>query len=239
MTGPLPRYAEIRRKLEAVILSGEWAPGHPVPSEHELAGHYNCSRMTVNKALSALAAAGLIVRRRRSGSFVATPSSQQSVLSIPDIEEDVRRLGKRYSLKLLARSLRKATKADAARLEVKAGTPVLALKCLHFANGKPLVAEDRLINLATVPAAREADFSATAPGSWLLAQVPWWRGEHRVSAVNASRELSSMLRIAPGAACLRIERTTWQVQDPVTQVILHYPGDRHHLLARLSATGGG
>ena len=51
-------------------MSGEWAPGHRIPFEHELATEYGCSRMTVNKALSQLARAGLIERRRRSGSFV-------------------------------------------------------------------------------------------------------------------------------------------------------------------------
>ena len=90
---PLPRYAEIRRELETAILSGRWPPGHRVPSEHELVVRYGCSRMTVNKALSALAAAGLIVRRRRAGSFVATPEADESILEIRDMGAEARREG--------------------------------------------------------------------------------------------------------------------------------------------------
>src|ERR1700744_6004734 len=59
------RYAEIQRALETAIFSGDLPPGARVPSEQQLLKRYRCSRMTVNKALSALAASGLIVRRRR------------------------------------------------------------------------------------------------------------------------------------------------------------------------------
>ena len=58
-------YQRIRNDLEARIMSGDWPPGHRVPFEHELMETYSCSRMTVNKVLSALADAGLVVRRRR------------------------------------------------------------------------------------------------------------------------------------------------------------------------------
>jgi GntR family histidine utilization transcriptional repressor len=47
--------------------------------------------MTVNKALSQLAKAGLIERRRRSGSFVRRPRSQAAVLEIHDIATRSRR----------------------------------------------------------------------------------------------------------------------------------------------------
>ncbi len=46
----------IRRDVEKRILSGEWRPGHRIPYEHELMADYGCARMTVNRAISALAA---------------------------------------------------------------------------------------------------------------------------------------------------------------------------------------
>ena len=58
-------YQRIRSDIEANIMSGDWPPGHRVPFEHELMETYSCSRMTVNKVLSALADAGLVVRRRQ------------------------------------------------------------------------------------------------------------------------------------------------------------------------------
>jgi len=43
---------------------------------------YSCSRMTVNKALSELAQADLIERRRRAGTFVRRPQHLSAVLKI-------------------------------------------------------------------------------------------------------------------------------------------------------------
>jgi GntR family histidine utilization transcriptional repressor len=235
----LPRYVEIRRALEEAILSGAWPPGHRVPPEQELVARYRCSRMTVNRALSALAAAGLVVRRRRSGTFVAAPVTQKNVLQIQDIPEEVARDGRLYRFRLRSRSERRATRRDAERLRVAPGTPVLALKCLHYADETPLVAEDRLINLAVVPSARKVDFSQAAPGSWLIAKVPWSEAEHLIRAVNASSEIAAVLGIPAGAACLVVERRTQQAGAAITQVVLSYPGDRHQLTARFNPSNGG
>ena len=233
-TAKLPRYAEIRRELEHAILSGRWPPGRRVPSEHDLVARYGCARMTVNKALSELAAAGLIVRHRRAGSFVATPTNDQSILEIHDIEAEARGSGKPYRFELRARALRKATRADATRLGVDDGTPVLALVSVHLVGGAPFAIEDRLINLDAVPAARDTDFTSRSPGGWLLAQIPWSRARHRISAANADAGTARALQIVRGAACLVVSRETWLQDVPITQVDLTHPGEDHHLVAHFS-----
>lgn len=234
MTGSLPRYIRIQHTLENAILSGKMRPGRRVPPEHELVKRYRCSRMTVNKALSALAASGLIVRKRRSGSFVSSPIREGSVVEIHDIEAEVRSAGKNYRFVLISRGERSATKEDARRLAISSGTRVLALKCLHFANGDPLVMEDRLINLDAVPAARLIDFASTSPGGWLLAAVPWSQAEHHIRAVNADLKTARTLRINKASACLIIERRTWQADENLTHVVLTFPGERHQLVARFN-----
>jgi len=235
----LPRYVAIRRDLETAILSGRWPPGHKIPSEHELVARYGCARMTVNKALSELAAARLIVRHRRAGSFVATPTTEASIVEIHDIEAEARRDGKTYRFALMARAVRPAAAGDLERLDVPIGAPVLALKSIHYVAGASFAVEDRLINLAGVPDARDADFANTPPGTWLLAHVPWSRAWHRISAVNADAATARGLKIARGTACLVVERATWLLNKPVTQVKLTYPGERHHLLAHFSPAGHG
>jgi GntR family histidine utilization transcriptional repressor len=74
---------------------------------------FGCSRMTVNKAMSALAEEGLIVRRRRAGSFVARPRVHSTVLDIPDIQAQIVARGEAYRFDLLDRRRRKAKAGDA------------------------------------------------------------------------------------------------------------------------------
>lgn len=224
----------IRGEIAGRILSGEWPPGHRIPVEHELMTAYGCSRMTVNKVLTALAAEGLIERRRRAGSFVGRQRSQSAVLDIPDVRAEVKALGLPWRMDVLARSVRRSTAADRARLGDGAGPRVLALACRHFAGVRAHALEDRLVDLSAVPEAETAAFDAVPPGAWLLSHVPWSQAEHRIAAVPADEPMARLLGVPVGAACLQVDRRTWRSGRPVTAVRMTHPGDGYSLVARFA-----
>lgn len=220
------------------ILSGAWVPGHRIPFEHELSAEYGCSRMTVNKALTQLAKAGLIERRRRSGSFVRRPQSQAAILEIHDIRIEVEALGLPYRYEQVARIRRKSNADDRTRLGLATGGPVLALECRHYAGARPFCDEARLISLDAVPEADTEAFLDTAPGPWLVERVPWSAAEHRISATAADRRIATALDIAAAAPCLVVERRTWSAERPVTHVRFVYAADSHALVARFAPSQG-
>ena len=226
----------IRSDLEHRILSGQWAPGFRIPYEHELMEQYGCSRMTVNKVLTALAESGMIERRRRAGSFVArqSPHLEQVALEIPDIALQVAANGHAYAYRLLQRELRAARAGDAGEQELAGSGEVLAMRCLHLADARPLALEHRLISPAGVPEVMEVDFAATAPGSWLLQNVSWTRAQHRISAWGADAASAALLEVAPGTACLVIERHTWRGEQAITRVRQIFLGDAWDLVARFA-----
>ncbi|TPL85714.1 histidine utilization repressor [Mesorhizobium sp. B2-3-14] len=226
--------SDIREK----ILSGTWAPGHRIPFEHELTAEYKCSRMTVNKALSQLAKAGLIERRRRSGSFVRQPQSQAAVLELHDIRIEVEALGLPYRYERLERLRRRSNVEDRALLGLSAAGSVLAVEGLHFAGERPFALEQRLINLSAVAEARDEEFLEIAAGPWLIGRVPWSEAEHRIRAVAADETIADVLDIDPGAPCLVVERRTWSAEHPVTHVRFIYPAESHTLVARFTPSQG-
>ena len=213
--------ARIRDEIEGRILSGEWRPGHRIPFEQDLAARYGCARMTVNKALASLAAAGLIERRRRAGSFVAQPAAEQAPMAIADFAAEAGRRGLSYAHEILFR-----------RLDRRAGT--LRLRARHRIGGVAVAIEERTIHLAAAPGADTADFAATPPGTWLLRHVPWTEAEHVLSAHNADPATAAALEVAPGAACLVLERRTWNSAAAVTAVRLIHAGERHRFAGRFS-----
>jgi GntR family histidine utilization transcriptional repressor len=223
-------HQRILRDVEDHILSGKWAPGHRIPYEHELMVEYDCSRMTVNKVMSELAARGLITRRRRAGSFVAAPEIEQSVLDIHDFAAEAERRGVAYRYELLSR--------DVGEGENRAAGEVLSLLGLHRFNGIPVALEARRINLEAVPAARDQAFDEVAPGTWLLQQVPWSEAEHVIRAVPADAATAEALDIPKGSACLVLERRTWQAGLPITDVRLTHPGERYHFVGRFRPASG-
>lgn len=226
----------IRGDIERKIRSGKWPPGYRIPFEHELMVQYGCSRMTVNKVLTALAEAGMIERRRRAGSFVSRPHPyiEQVALDIPDIPVEVAKRGHSYRFQLLGRRLRKPRQRMAHEVEIAEGGQLLALQSLHLADEMPFALEERVVNPLAVPQALEQDFKGVVPGSWLLEHVPWTRAQHRISAAGADERQAGLLRIPPGTACLVLDRQTWRGERPVTFVRQVFVGESYDLVARFA-----
>jgi GntR family transcriptional regulator, histidine utilization repressor len=235
VTDARPLYQVIRSAIESRIMSGALRPGDRIPFEHELMAEYGCSRMTVNKALSALASAGLIARQRRRGSFVTRPRIHMAALRIPDIREEIEKRGHVYALRLVMRSVLAADSPDAAPLRLSHGK-LLSLRCVHLADARPYAVEERLINLAAVPDAMDADFAIDPPGSWLLAHVPWTEAEHRITAAPAG-DAAILLELDADKPCLVLERWTWREAETITYVRTIFDGDSFDLTAHFASQG--
>jgi GntR family transcriptional regulator, histidine utilization repressor len=231
-------HQRISLDLEANIRSGAWPPGFRIPFEHELTAQYGCARATVNKAVSALVAAGLIERRRRAGSFVARPHLQSAVLEIPDIQAEITRRGQSYGYDLLERRVRKLHPGDPDEAALGVKGMVLDLHCRHLADAQPFAVEHRIISLAAAPEAAEVDFAAVPPGTWLLKHVAWTEAEHRIGAVNPDATTARLLKIKTADACLSVRRWTWRVGQGITYVRQTFPGDAHDLIARFKPGAG-
>lgn len=226
--------ARIRADIERNIVSGRWPPGYRIPFERELVTQYGCSRMTVNKALLALATNGLIVRRRSVGSFVASPQAERSVLEIQDFAAEAARQGGPYRYEIESRAVERLDPGSARTIGLGSHRTVLHVVCVHYVREVPIAHEDRMISLAKVPQARHQTFDDMPPGTWLLRTVPWTEAEHVIRARNVGPVIARKLQIEPRAACLILERHTWHGGDLVTRVEITYPGDRHHFVGRFS-----
>lgn len=224
-------HERIRSDIEQQILSGALAPGDRLPVEHELMITYGCSRMTVNKAISALSTAGLIERRKRAGSFVAHPRLHSMVLDVPDLMQEIVDRGQDYRFALTGRRIILAEGNPRDGADFGPGR-MLELTGLHYADGRPLALERRLVNIGAVPDIEHASFDDQPPGSWLLRHVPWTEAETRISAVAAEGEAAAALDLPLGAPLLRIERRTWRGEDRITAVRQSFRADAYDLFAR-------
>jgi len=232
LDGEGPIWQQIRRAIARPILNGDWAPGSRVPSEFDLMERYGAARMTVHRAIRSLATDGLVERRRKAGTIVATRPPERPVFEIWNIAAEVARRGGVYRFEMLEQ-------VQLARGDVRRGpigvddrTPLLWIVCRHFSDGQVLQLEERLINLAASPEAAAQDFDRVSPGVWLLHNVAWTEAEHAITAEGAPEAVAIRLETTRDAACLVVERRTWNGGEPVTYVRLWHPGDRHRLVGR-------
>lgn len=215
--------ARIRAAIEGDIRSGALRPGDRLLSEHELAALHGCSRATVSKAMGALHRAGLIERRRKAGSFVADQHVHSAVLEVPDLAQLIAARGHVYRWRLLSRE--------------RAG-PELRIEGLHYEGDIALALENRTIAVDTVPDAADEGFDAVAPGTWLLAHIPWTSARHRIQAAGATAAEARALGIAEHTACLILERSTWRGDAAVTTVRQVFRGDMFDMVAHFEPSLG-
>ncbi len=237
LDGNGPIYEQIRRAIRDLVLAGAWPPGTAVPPEHALMERLGASRMTVHRALAQLARDGLIIRRRRSGTIVASPPASHAMFDILSIPDEVRQLGQEYAFEILSRHDGQPSARLAERFGIGRTDAVVHLLTRHFAGGRPHVLEERVIHLATVPAAAAERFATDPPGDWLLRNSLWSQAEHALSAVAASDREAELLSIRRGQPCLLVERRTWSQDSPVTAARLLYPGGRHRFVGRFGPYG--
>lgn len=232
-------HARIFAALRQAIVEGTLPPGHQLPRETELALQYGVSRMTMNKVLTQLTGQGYLIRRKRSGTFVARPRAQAAVMEINDVEQEVGRLGLGYAWRLDTCEARGLTEAERSRLDLpqSAGGRTLVVEGVHLARELPFCLEERAINLSAVGAAASQDFAVVVPGQWLLRSMPFSGATHRIRSINAGGRDARRLGIADGAACLEIFRKTRIGADWVTHVRLLYPGEMHQLVADFTPRG--
>jgi len=232
LDGDGPVWLQIRRALAQRISSGAWAPGTRIPAELDLTEHFNTSRMTVNKAIQSLAGEGLLQRRRKIGTVVSERAQERPVFEIWDTADLITRAGGVYGYRLLERRLVKDDPAKRAMLNVGRAAPLLWMRCLHLSGDTPFQLEERLVNLDAAPGIVSQPLETTAPGPWLLAHVPWTEAEHTILACEAGPAESEALALPLGAACLVVERRTWNGDAPVTLARLWHPGGAHRLTGR-------
>lgn len=229
-----PLYVQLRRRIEAGIASGFLAPDTALPPEREIAALTGLSRVTVRKAIAELVERGLVVQRQGSGSSVAAlrPKVEQSLSRLTSFTEDMARRGFRSEVEWLERGLVVPSPEEVMALGLRAGDPVARLSRLRKADGRPMAIERAALPVDILPDPAEVSQSLYEVLG-RLGKRPV-RAVQKISAVNLSAADAQLLGLAPGAAGLRIERTSYLPEGRVAEFTRSiYRGDAYDFVAEL------
>ncbi len=133
-----PKYLRIHGDLRDRIISGQWSPGTPLAPQHELAGQYGVSMMTLRQALQLLIDDGLVETRQGSGTYI-TARYEYDLGHLSSFASDLSGQGVQVSTEVLAAYAVEPPADIAARLG--AATGVLRLRRLRLADGRPLIVQ--------------------------------------------------------------------------------------------------
>ena len=211
-----PLYQQIKDLLTRSLSLSEWKAGEALPSEGDLAQRFKVSQGTVRKALDALTADGLLVRRQGKGTFVATHAEAQVQYRFLRLMPDA---GPREAMQRRFLDLRRLrAPADIARaLDLKAGDGVLQLRRLLLAGESPVVLDDLWLNARLFKGLTAERLSAYRGPMYGLFEaefgVQMIRAEEKIRAVAAGPVEAELLGVLPQSPLLLVERRSYTYAD--------------------------
>lgn len=139
----IPIYYQIFKYFEKQIREGKLQPGDALPTEMEIAERFDISRMTVRRAISELAAAGMVYTQKGKGTFVARPRLDKVVFNLNNFYDEIRQKGMVPHAELLEARIIKADEELAKRLGIAVNTRCLYFRIVITADGEPLAYETK------------------------------------------------------------------------------------------------
>jgi len=207
-----PLYLQIKELLERSLEAREWRPGEAIPSEIELASRYGVSQGTVRKAIDALAADNLVVRRQGKGTFVATHTEERS--SLFRFLRIRRNDGGEVSpVSRLLDVKRAKAGADASRLlQLKTGDAVLVLRRVLEYESEPVVLDEITLPAVLFRGLTKARYDAYRGSMYGFFEsqigVRMLKAQEKIRAVAADAPTARILGTDVGTPLLAVDRVT-------------------------------
>jgi len=213
-----PLYQQVRERLVARLVDGTWPPGLLLPSEQQLAAELGVSQGTVRKALDAIAADNLLVRRQGRGTFVAEPEEGRILFQFYKLTaDDGRRRFPQSTVLGVAQG--KATSVERRRLALDPGAMVWRVRRVRDLDDKPMLVEKIVLS-----AARFANLGALKkiPNNVYALYASAYgvtiaRAEEKLKAVAATAEDARRLNCAQKTPLLLIDRLAFSIDETPTE----------------------
>jgi GntR family transcriptional regulator len=225
-----PLYRQIKTLITRSLVSGEWRPGEPIPSEIELASRYSVSQGTVRKAVGELAEERVLVRQQGRGTFVASHAGERSQFPFLSVRPDGGELKDLTAQLLGLQRVRDPASARLLGLSPSAGVFVLT-RILRI-NGEPVCYEE-----VRLPAPRFRGLSAAVVEQHECMLYSMYetrfgvrmiKAEEQLKAVGAPREVASALQLQTATPMLLLERIAYTYGGQPSELRRCYCDTRLH-----------
>jgi GntR family transcriptional regulator len=212
-------YAHIHAQLVERIRTGQWKPGQRIPSEFAIADEFRVSQGTARKALEALAADKLVVRKQGRGTFVFEHTPGDILFRFFNLFDDSgeRIVPRNRSTKC---AVGKANRSERKALALQANARVIRIDRLRMRGRKPFITESLSLPEATFPGL--ADLAEIPDTFYDVFQknhgVLVMRTDERIKSVAADARTARKLDIPPGTPLIKIERIAFALGDRAVEL---------------------
>lgn len=230
-----PLYRQVKQDLVKRVLSGEWKPGHVLPSEFKLADQYGLSQGTVRKAIEAMAQEGLVTRQAGKGTFVTSHAGDYRPFRFHQFYSPDNQRIATDEVKSVEIIDAQADNRTAKAIGVPLGTTGTQTTRLRLRNGDPLLYERFFLPDALCPNAKR-NLELEQPASIYLFLERRYnllitKVSERLEARTATTEECELLNLTQNTPVLEAERVAYSLGgEPVEwRIIVGASGRAHYL----------
>lgn len=226
-----PLYVQLMNEVEKSIKNGEYKPGDKLLTETEMAKKYGVSLITVRKAIGSLMEEGLVMRKQGKGTFVTRPKLSRNMKKLQSFSEMCAQMGVVPGAKMLVNRLVPADGKVAEALGIEAGSNVVHISRLRYADQEPVQIETSYFPLkyAFLLDAKFDDNSLfdhlrEKSGARVVSS------EKRIELCRATAEEAELLGVKKGDAMLCVRSTAFDKNgEPMYAGVQIINGDRFTL----------
>lgn len=235
----LPLYHQVQRQLADEIAQKILAPGARLPAERMLCARFGVSRVTLRRALEALAAEGLIDSVSGRGWFVVekpvqgplSPASHMSFTAMGAAR------GLTASADVLLQRVRPATLDEVEALGIAPGAGIFDLKRLRRLDGMVIAIDQSRVPIQYCPSLIDVDFATASLVSILESRsnIIYRRCSYTVEALPADPDTAALLELNPRDPVLQCSQVIYDQHGRVIELgLMIYRYDRFRFRADLS-----
>jgi GntR family transcriptional regulator len=229
---PIPLYHQIYLQIRDEILSGQRPYGSALPTEQEMTGLFDVSRITARRVLNELAQNNFVERRRRLGTRVTFKSPGKPIEgNINQALDSLMALGDGTTVNVIEVVKEMSTPSIAATLRLREGDSVVRAIRIRSLDGVSLghvvsYVPGYLAETVTSTSLAKMPILRLLEGAGYKAS----RSEQTVGASLADAHLAADLKIEPRSALLRISRVVYDRNDtPFLLTIANYRADQFNI----------
>lgn len=238
MKSKLPKYKVISDQIRADIENGNYPPYSQLPSEKDLARHYDVSVQTVRSAFLELSGLGLIEKAKGKKSVVCPPKDLEPIFVLQHDNTGYQHAHEQVTYQLIHQDLIPPTNKARQKLQLSWTTEkVIRISRVRKINEKsvsfyitylnPLLCEalldERLGNRSLVKTMRET--YGLIPQKML----------HEFEIKHAEMEVANRLQVAVNSSVLELESVEYNSEEvPFSYNVEYYSADRYRFQLQIS-----
>ena len=212
-------YHQLETELIDLINSGELKENDKLPSERELCEQYNVSRTTARQAIGELERKEYVYKVHGKGTFISPKVYKQQLLKFYSFTEEMKKLGKNPSSKILSFDLIRADNKISEKLKVEENSLVYKIVRLRIADEVPMMVECTLKEKMLKEKPMYDIFRE-------VYNVSLTKAKESFKPILISKSDSKLLNVEDGTAAMRIERVTFENERVIEYTVSVSRGDK-------------